>query len=83
MITDEELKALNLPEWPTRFTVAQALEKAIDIEKLNGDERTAIIIMVLQAFRDGHVRGCETISAGWKKSNEERSQELQKRYAIS
>ena len=83
MITDQDLAALNLPEWPTRFTVAQALEEAIDIEKLSGDERTAIIIMVLQAFRDGHVRGCETISAGWKKSNEERSQELQKRYAIS
>jgi len=83
MLTDEDLKALNLPEFPTSHTVAQALEAAIDIEKLSGDERNNIIIMVLEAFRDGHVRGCGTISAGWQKSNEERSRELQKRYAIS
>ena len=83
MITDQEIAALNLPEFPTSHTVAQALEAAIDIEKLNGDERNNIIIMVLEAFRDGHVRGCGTISAGWRKSNEERSRELQKRYAIS
>ena len=83
MITDQEIAALNLPEFPTRQTVAQALEAAIDIEKLNGVERNNIIIMVLEAFRDGHVRGCGTISAGWQKSNEERSRELQKRYAIS
>ncbi len=71
MLTDQEIAALNLPEFPTRNTVFQALEAAIDIEKLSGAERGHIITMVLQAFVDGHIRGCGTISAGWKKSIEE------------
>ena len=71
MLTDQEIAALNLPEFPTCQTVEQALEAAIDIEKLSGAERGCIISMVLQAFRDGHIRGCGTISAGWRKSIDE------------
>lgn len=73
----------NLPQWPTNASVAKALEESIDIEKLTGSERNYVITLVLQAFSDGHKLGCETILEGWQKSNEERSQELQKRYAIS
>ena len=71
MLTDQEIAALDLPPFPTRDTVTQALEEAIDIEKLSGAERGHIITMILQAFVDGHIRGCGTISAGWKKSIEE------------
>ena len=68
MITDQEIAALNLPEFPTQGTVFQALEEAIDVEKLNGSEREHIITMVLQAFSDGHKRGCGLISAAWQQS---------------
>jgi len=66
MITEEKV----LPQWPTRDSVVKALEEVIDIEKLTGSERGYVISMVLQAFVDGHKLGCDTISEGWRQSNE-------------
>jgi len=63
MITEEKV-------WPTRDSVVKALEEVIDIEKLTGTERGYVISMVLQAFVDGHKLGCDTISEGWRQSNE-------------